>query len=305
MKEQSEEDRRVAMKLYQNAKIQMIAAMSVFGTIGIFVRYIPLPSSVIAFARGLIGTLFLVLLLAVRRTPVSREEIRRNLKLLLLSGAALGFNWILLFESYRYTTVATTTLCYNMGPMFVILASPLVREKLTARKILCVAVSLLGMGFVSGALQNDLPAIGELRGILLGLGAAVLYASVILMNKLIRDISAYAKTIMQLGTAAVVIFPYILLTENVTAMRPEPLAVVLLIFVGVVHTGINYAIYFNAMKDLKAQTSAILSYIDPVVAIVLSALILKEALTLGNVLGAILILGSALVSELPEKKKSA
>lgn len=286
------------------AKLKLISSMFVFGTIGLFVRYIPLPSSVIACARGLIGMLFLLLVMALRHKKLDTAAIKRNALVLILSGAAIGINWILLFESYRFTTVATATLCYYLAPMFVLLASPFVlRERLTVRKLLCVLVSLLGMVFISGVLDSGISSIRELAGILLGLGAAVFYATVVLLNKKMINIAANDRTVMQLGIAALTVLPYILLTEDISALQTTPLAIGLLFVVGIVHTGIAYAMYFGSLKDLHAQTAAIFSYIDPIVAIILSALLLNEQMGWTGVVGAILILGSALVSELPERAK--
>lgn len=285
------------------AKIQLISSMIIFGTIGLFVRYIPLPSSVIAFARGLIGMIFLLLVLVVQRKKPNLSAVGKRWPLLLLSGAALGANWILLFEAYRHTTVAISTLCYYLAPMFIILVSPLVlREKLTARKLVCVLVSLAGMVCVSGVLTGSIPTIDELTGILLGVGAAALYATVVLLNKSLPGISGNDRTVVQLGISAVVVLPYILLTEQVSTLRLDTTGFVLLFVVAIVHTGIAYALYFNSMERLQAHTLAIFSYIDPIAAILLSALLLKEPLGWTGVLGAILILGSAALSELPGKK---
>ena len=280
------------------SKLTLILAMVIFGTIGIFRKYIPLPSSVIAMARGFIGMLFLLLVVLVKRERPSVEAIKANLFMLILSGVALGFNWILLFEAYQYTTVATATLCYYMAPILVIMVSPILfGERLNKKKILCVIVALLGMVLVSGVLQSGVSQIAELRGILLGLGAAVLYASVILLNKRIKDISAYDKTILQLGVAAIVLLPYTFITENMGALTLTPLMLVMLIVVGVIHTGVAYALYFGSMKNLKAQTVALYSYIDPIVAIILSALFLHEDMGILEVVGACMVLGATMISE--------
>ena len=286
-------------------KMMMIGAMTIFGTIGIFRKYIPLPSSLLALARGIIGTAFLLfLVLAVKRDKLSVEAIKRNFVFLVVSGAFIGFNWILLFEAYQYTTVATATLCYYMAPVIVVLVSPfLFKERLTPLKALCVAVALAGMVFVSGIPQSGFGGISELKGILLGLGAATLYAIVVILNQYIKDISAYDKTIMQLGTAAIAILPYTLLTENFADITFTPVAVCMLFFVGIVHTGIAYTLYFGSMSGLKTQTIALFSYIDPVVAIILSAVILQENIGLWGVIGAVMVLGSTMVSELFGDKK--
>lgn len=289
------------------AKLELIASMFIFGTIGIFVRHIPLPSSMIALVRGFVGAFFVLLFVYLKKSKLDKAAIKKNFVMLALSGAFIGINWILLFESYHYTTVATATLCYYMQPIFVILASPfLLKEKLTVKKVACVVVALIGMVFVSGVLQTGIPALSEAKGILYGLGAACFYASVVLMNKKITEINAYDKTIMQLGMGAIVLSPYVMLTQDfgsaATSMTPSLWA--LLLFVGLVHTGVAYALYFDSMKELKAQTLAIFSYIDPIVAIILSALLLKENMGLYGVIGAVLVLGSTFISEMPEKERN-
>ena len=282
------------------AKRDLIFSVSVFGTIGIFVRWIGLPSSVIALVRGAGGAAFLLLLARFRHAPIDRAALRRRWQLLLLSAAMMSFNWITLFEAYRYTTVATATLCYYMAPIFVTLISPvLLKERLTARKLLCVFLALAGMVFVSGVPQSGLPGPSEAKGILLALCSAVLYAGVILINKYLAGVPAYDRTLLQLACAAAVMIPYILLTEDLSAMSVTPLGAVLLLIVAVFHTGWCYALYFGSMTVLSAQTVALFSYIDPIVAILLSALLLREPLGWSGILGAALVLGSTLVSELP------
>ena len=282
------------------AKRDLIFSVSVFGTIGIFVRWIGLPSSVIALVRGAVGAAFLLLLARFRHAPIDRAALRRRWQLLLLSAAMMSFNWITLFEAYRYTTVATATLCYYMAPIFVTLISPvLLKERLTARKLLCVFLALAGMVFVSGVPQSGLPGPSEAKGILLALCSAALYAGVILINKYLAGVPAYDRTLLQLACAAAVMIPYILLTEDLSAMSVTPLGAVLLLIVAVFHTGWCSALYLGSMTVLSAQTVALFSYIDPIVAILLSALLLREPLGWSGILGAALVLGSTLVSELP------
>lgn len=290
----------------KKAKAGLVGSLILFGTIGLFVRWIPLPSSVIAGVRGLVGMVFLLGVLAVKGQKISWQTIRKKFLILFLSGAAIGCNWVLLFEAYEYTTVATATLCYYMAPVFVILASPLVlKEKLTGRKLTCAVVALIGSVCISGVLQKDAGAsLTGYQGILLGLGAACLYATVMILNKKIQNISAYDRTVIQLGAAGLVMIPYVLMTKNMGAIQLEFGAMALLILVGIFHTGIAYALYFGAMEKLPAQTVAIFSYLDPVVAILLSAMILHEPMNLVTGIGAVLILGSAFVSELPEHGKS-
>lgn len=274
--------------------------MAIFGTVGIFVRFIPMASAAIAFCRGVLGCIFLLLLMAATGKKISVGDIKKNLWVLAISGAAIGINWILLFEAYRHTTVAIATICYYLAPAFVTLGSPLVGEKLTAKKLGCIGIAMVGMVFVSGVLQGSQN--GSLLGILQGLGAAVFYASVILLNKKLSPIGAYDKTLCQLGAASIVVAPYILLSGAISFAEMSALGWVMLAVVGIVHTGIAYALYFGGIRDVNAQTAAILSYLDPVLSIILSALILREQLDVFSILGAVLILGSALYSELPGRK---
>ena len=285
----------------KTSRLCMIFAMLVFGTVGIFVRHVSLPSSVIALVRGVIGTAFLLGLSALRRQKPDKTAVRANLLLLILSGVCIGFNWILLFEAYRYTTVATATLCYYLAPVFIILCSPFVLgEKLGIKRLLCVAGALMGMVLVSGA--AGISDSRELVGVMFGVGAAVLYATAVLMNKKMGEISGFDRTLVQLASASAALLPYVLLTVKLGSLTLTRGSIIPLLVLGVVHTGVCYALYFLSLKDLSAQTSSILSYIDPVFAVVLSAVLLKEPMTAQTAIGAVLVLGSMLISELQLKK---
>lgn len=285
------------------ARLQIIVVMLLFGTIGIFVRFIDMPSSVIAVARGLIGALFLFCVVMGRKVGMDWAAIRRNGLKLLFSGFCIGVNWILLFESYRYTTVATATLCYYLQPVVVIVGSHFILgEKLTARKLICVLIAVCGMVPVSGMLDSGLPSSSEITGILLAVGAAVLYGINIMTNKTMKEIAPFDMTIVCLGTAALTTLPYTLLTVSPSELTLEPLPLLLLLTVGVIHTGVAYSLYYTALKSLPAQTVAIYGYIDPIFAIVLSAALLKESLTISTLIGAVMILGATFFSDREKKE---
>lgn len=285
-------------KQEQQSLTGLILSMCIFGTIGIVRKHIDMPSSFIALCRAVIGTVFLALVVIVRQDKLDLSAIRKNLLWLALSSVFLGFNWILLFEAYNYTTVTTATLCYYMAPSMVVLASHfLFRERLNRKKGICVIVAFLGMVLVSGVLRTGIPSPGELKGVLFGLGAAVFYACVVLLNKKISLSSPFDRTIFQLGLAAMILLPYTFLTEDVSGISFTGIQVILLAVTGVIHTGIPYALYFSSVKVLPAQTAALFSYIDPVLAIILSALVLHEPIGIYETVGAILILGAAYYSE--------
>lgn len=288
------------------AKLQLAASMLIFGTIGLFVRSIALPSSVISLVRGLIGSLFLFLLAALSRRQIAWADIRRNGLILLFSGACLGFNWILLFEAYRYTTVATATLMYYFAPVIVILFSVFfLKEKLTLLKGICALMAFIGMVLVSGLLEKGSGGRQDLTGILFGLGAAILYACVTLLSKQLKGISGQDVSIVQLAVSAIVLLPYTVLTGAFSGAELDARSVIFLLLVAVIHTGVAYALYFASMSRLWAQTIAIYSYIDPLVAVLVSALILREDIGQLTIIGGLLILGSTLSSELIDQAQTS
>ena len=280
-----------------------ISSMLIFGTIGVFRRYIPLPSAFLAFARGILGGLFLLAFIKARKKGAGTKLPPGILARLAATGAMIGVNWILLFEAYSHTTVAVATLCYYMEPTIVMLLSPLLfQERLTGKKAVCAAVSVLGMALVSGVIGGGQS--GGIRGVLLGLGAAVLYAAVVIMNKKTPGIDAYRKTTVQLLSAGLVMVPYLLLINGFSGEGFSLSAVLLLLAVGVVHTGVAYVLYFGSMEGLSVQSIAVFSYIDPVSALLFSALLLREPLSLLNIIGAVMIIGSAMVSEVKLKNEN-
>lgn len=286
------------------AKIALISSMTVFATIGIFRKFIPLGSTTVAMVRAVVGTVFLVALILIRGKRISFESIKRNAVPLCLSGVLLGFNWVLLFEAYNYTSVATATLCYYMAPVILILFSPLVfKEKLTFKKLLCVVAAVGGMTLVSGIFTSNEQGTDNIKGVLLGLCAAVFYATIVACNKKLKGIEGIDRTTVQLGISAVILVPYTLLTEDLSGAVLDANTIILLAIVGIVHTGIAYALYFGCMDKLETQTVALYSYIDPVGAVLLSAVILGEPMGIPEIIGAVLVLGATLTSDLVDRKK--
>ena len=278
----------------------LITSLVIFGTIGIFRRYIPLSSALIAFFRGLVGALSLFLItLLLKKEKWQRIGAKKFIGLV-ITGAFIGINWILLFEAFNFTTIAKATLCYYLQPTIVLLTAPIfLKEKLTLKKILCAIAALVGMVLVSGVLRAGGTQTGDFKGVLLALGAACLYAAVIILNKKITDVNIYQKTTIQLFFAGVVLLPYLLITGDFKNLNAN--TVILLLIVCIIHTGLAYALYFGSMTALKAQTISLFSYIDPIVAMVVSAVILKEGITWEGIIGAVLIIGSAIVSEYERK----
>lgn len=274
----------------------MAFAMLIFGTLGPFINNIGFPSSFISFTRALTGSIFIGIFMAVSGHGFDGKAIVKNLKLLIPSGIAMAFNWICLFEAYRYTGVAVATLCYYMAPVIVVLASPIVlKERLNAAKGVSVLVAVVGAVLISGVVTG---VTKSGTGIALGLAAAFLYSTVIVINKFVRQLSPVETTFVQLSVAAVTMIPYVLLTEDVTSFSFDTKSVILTLVIGVFHTGFAYMIYFSSVQKIPAQTTAVFSYIDPVTAIILSAVVLGERLDAVQIIGTVLILAATLFNEL-------
>lgn len=286
----------------KNSKGYLIIAMLIFGSVGLFVRNIDLSSAQIALARGIIGSLFLMIASKLMKQKISWKAVRPNLLLLILSGAAIGINWILLFQAYKYTTIPNATLSYYFAPVFVVFLSPLVlKERLTVIKTLCIIGAVIGMIFIVGI--GEVPGKNHLIGIGYGLLAAVLYASVVLMNKFLRGLSGLETTLVQISTASVVLLPYVLITNKFQAIKLDGKSLISLLIVGILHTGVAYLLYFIAFQKLKAQTIAAFSYIDPISAIFMSSIFLGEKMTALQLFGGVLILGSTFLSEFYGRKQ--
>ncbi len=284
----------------KRAMLSLCSALFIFGTIGVVRRALPFSSALVALARAVVGAVFLILFMRVRHHRTDTAALRAHWQALLASGVMLGLNWVLLFESYRHTTVAVGTLCYYMAPIFILIASPLLlRERLSVRKSVCVAAALCGMAFVSGVFGEGGTG-GSWRGVLFALAAAVFYAAVVLLNRRTRSVESFDRTVVQLGISAVVLLPYVFLTEDVTALTFDAASVGLLLLIGVLHTGVAYALYFSSISVLPAQTVGLLGYIDPVIAVLLSALLLHEPLGVSGVVGTALILGAAAAGEMAD-----
>ncbi|MEH7385104.1 DMT family transporter [Bacillus sp. JJ1521] len=286
------------------SKSIFIVIMLIFGSIGLFVKNIDLSSSEIALFRGAIGCLFLIGASFLVKQKFSFKTSKRNLVLLILSGAAMGFNWIFLFEAYRYTTIANATLSYYFAPVFVMILAPfLLKEKWTWMKGIGISLAFLGLLLVVN--PGGEVAIGAYNhpvGIMYGLLAASLYTSVILLNKFIKDLSDFETTIMQLLTASIVLFPYVLVTQNLNYSSLDLKSISLLLIVGIIHTGFAYLLYFSVLKKLKGQTIAVFSYIDPISAVIMAAIILNESMGFVQIVGGVLILGSSFISEINWKR---
>ena len=275
-------------------KLRVIVAMLIFGTIGIFVDRLTYPSAFIALFRSACGLIVLLLYAIIFRKRISLRCIFSNILLLLPAGAFLGLNWVFLFEAYRYTSISFATLCYYMAPVFVIFLAPLfTKKKSGAVKNACALVAVAGMILLTG-----IQSFGNWRGLVFGLGAALLYALIILLTAVTKNVSSLEITVSELFVSCLVLIPYVMTRYDITAFTFDRESMVILFILGVVHTGIAYLLYFGGMKKISPQTVAVYSYIDPIFAIVLSSVLTHTFLTVPEIVGAVMILGAAFVSDM-------
>ena len=288
------------MKKTVSPRWMLILSMTIFGTLGPFVRNIPVSSGELALYRAILAALLIAVFLLVTGQRIPFANIKKEVPLLLASGVAMGINWILLFEAYKYTTVSVATLSYYFAPVIVTVICPvLFREKLTGKQILCFGMSTLGLVMITGI--GDVSGGTDFVGILFGLGAAVFYAAVILLNKFIKNVEGIHRTFLQFLAAIVVLIPYVLMTGGVTLGSLNVTGWANLLIVGLVHTGVTYCLYFSALKELPGQKAAILSYIDPLMAVLISVTVLGETMTFWQAAGGVLILGFTLWNEISPK----
>lgn len=285
------------MNKQKSARFMLIISMAVFGTLGLFVRHIAVSSGELALYRAIMAAVLIGVYLLVTKQKIPFRSIKKEVPLLLISGMAMGINWILLFEAYKYTIVSVATLSYYFAPVIVTLVCPfLFKEKLTAKQIICFIMSTLGIVMITGI--GDVGESGtNIIGILFGLGAAMFYATVILLNKFIKGVEGLHRTFLQFIAAILILVPYVIATSGVNLHILDGLGWGSLLVVGIVHTGITYCLYFSSLKELPGQKVAILSYIDPLVAILISVTLLGESMTVMQAIGGALILGFTLWNE--------
>ena len=298
------------------ATIKVLIAMLLWGSLGVFVKNISLESVEISFFRGIIGSIFLgiVLLIKMRSKKKSDEDIyletskneykkkdKKIIIVIIISGMAIGFNWVFLFNSYNYITVANATIVYYLAPVIVIFVSPIfLKEKLTSKKVVAVICAMCGLILIVKTNTSNVN-IDLTSGIINAFIAACLYASVIILNKFIKNVDDYKKTFIQIFMASMVLLPWVIYRDKIVFDSIQ--SIILILVLGIAHTGIAYCLYFSAMKDLKAQSVAILGYIDPVSSVVFSIFLLRETFSIYQLIGGVIILLSAIISEKKPKPK--
>nr|WP_300005630.1 DMT family transporter [Tissierella sp.] len=280
-------------------KVKFILAMLIFGSIGIFIKSIELPSQAIVQWRTIIGSIFLLLILITKGRKLDLESIKKNMLPLIIAGIVLGANWAFMFQAFEYTPVGVVTLLYYSAPVIVFFLSPIIfKEKILPRQLLGITAAIVGMLIINKVSRVES---GLSLGILYALISALFYAVLMISNKFIRDIDGVTSTFIQLFVAMIVMTIYIFITTKKLIYIPQGRDIILIAIVGVVHTGIAFYMYISSMQYLKGQNISILSYIDPASALIFAFMFLGEKLTPYGIFGAALILGGTLYSQISYK----
>lgn len=282
------------MEKILSPKLKITLAMIIWGTIGLFVREIQLDSISVAFFRAIIGSIFLLFISIIKKDKIDKKILKENFLLLLVSGVAISANWTALFQAMKYTTIPIAILSYYTAPIFITLFSALVlKEKITKKNIGYLAMALIGVLFVINSNEPGGVAINNTKGIIYALSGAVLYGVVIVINKLIKGLSGFQMTFIQLSLVAIILLPVVTLQGNIILSHMDLKLWILLLIIGMIHTGFAYLLYFPSIKDVNSNTIAILCYLDPIVAILSSFIILKESMSISQLIGGIMILSAA------------
>lgn len=274
--------------------IKYIISLLMFGSIGIFVKNINLPSTQIVMYRTIIATLFFLVLFSFTKIKLDTIGIKKNFTTLVLCWISLGVSWAFLFETYAKISISIATLLYYFAPTLVILLSPIfLKERLTKFKLFCVLISIIGMTLISNI---DIRNIGTNIGIIFGVMSALFYAFLVIFNSKIKDLDGTSSTFVQIIVAMLVMISYVFIFNDEPLIKPDKTSLIFLLTVGIVHTGIACIFYFSSIQKLPTTSIVFLGYIDPISALIFSSIFLNEKLGVFQLLGAFLIIGAAILN---------
>lgn len=276
--------------------LKYIAALLLFGTNGIVASGIGLPSYEIVLFRAGLGALFLVSAFCVLRTPQLLKD-PRKLGLIALSGVSMGACWLFAYMGYSEAGVGLTSLLFALGPVVVMALSPLLfGDGLRKRTIIGFLAVLAGVVLANGGKLDSGAAIGIVHGIC----SALAYASMIILSKKAGDADGLESSTVQLvaafATAAVG-----MALSGTGIQIPDSSDIAPALILGLVNTGIGSYLYFSAVTNLSAQSVAVCSYVEPVTAVVMAAMVLGESMVVVQWAGALLVIGGAVFCEVSKR----
>ncbi len=277
-----------------SSSLKYFISVFLYGTLGFFLAFIDVNSEFVVFCRGTLGCLFILLLLAIKKEKLDIEAIKKNFKYLVICGISLGLNEIFLFIGYKYAVSLASLGNYTAPITIIIISAILYKDKLSLKQILCIIASFIGIIFLTGVFSNNN---SDIRGLIFGLCGSIGFVTLVFMNKKLRDIGAYDKTIVQLLFSSLTTLPLIFINKSYL-ISYDIKTISILLMLGIIHTGFAYCLYFDSINTLTPIKIAIIGYVEPVMSVLIGALLLNESMDIYKIIGAILILGSAIISEL-------
>lgn len=278
--------------------LKYFTAVIIYGTIGYFLHFINASSEFVVMCRGLIGSIFILFVMLITKNLPNIKSIKDNLLMLVISGASLGLNWLFLFAGYRYAVAISSLLNYLAPILVVIITTIFMKEKLTIKQIVCIIIAFVGIVFVSGLFDGKISA--DYHCFIYGSLAAICFVVLVLCNRKLSNIKSLDKTVVQLFVSFLTVLPVVLINHHIPSSLDKE-SILLIVMLGIVHTGIAYILYFNSIDTLEPHKIAIIGYVEPVLSILIGTVVFKENMSLLGGIGAILILGSALYNELSHR----
>ena len=279
--------------------LKYFISVFLYGTLGFFLAFIDVNSEFVVFCRGTFGCLFILVLLAIKKQKLDIEAIKKNFIYLVICGISLGLNEIFLFMGYKYAVSLASLGNYTAPITIIILSAILYKDKLSIKQVLCILASFIGIVCLTGVFSGNN---SDIRGLIFGLCGSIGFVTLVFMNKKLKDIGPYDKTIVQLLFSSFTTLPLIFINESYL-ISYDIKTISILLMLGIIHTGFAYCLYFDSINTLSPIKIAIIGYVEPVMSVLIGALFLNESMDTYAIIGTLLILGSAIISELISTKK--
>ncbi|MBZ2175560.1 DMT family transporter [Schnuerera sp. xch1] len=283
------------MDMKDKSLIKIHLAVFLFGISGLFGKLLSLSSIIIVLGRVFFSSIFLLGIMLYFKKDI-KLKCNKDYFYLVVMGVILAIHWSTFFASIQVSTVAIGLLTFSTFPVFVTFLEPyFFKEKIKLSDIVIALITFLGVVFVvpKFEVENNLT-----HGVLLGLISGFTYAVLSIFNrKYVKDYSSSLIAFYEQFVATIILMPFLFLQKPVF----QPKDILLLILLGIVFTGISHTLFINGLKNIKTQTAAIISSLEPVYGIIFAIFLVKEIPTLREVLGGIIILGTVFYSTIKSK----
>lgn len=269
--------------------IQLVIAMVLSGTIGLFFLKSGAAPVTAAWARCVIGALAMGLVCALCGYFRTSGYTPRLAGIAVLGGLALVVNWALLFAAYSNTSIGIATVTYHLQPFMLILAAPLVlKESITRRQGAWVTLGFVGLVLIAQP-WHSAPSSNYFLGLLQALAAAAFYAAATLIAKKLPGVRPHVTVFVQMIVGVVILAPLLewsRLGDELTGGWSW------LVGLGLIHTCVMYVLMYSAFPRLEAVTIAVLGFVYPVVALVVDVTVFGTRLGVAEIAGVAAILAA-------------